>query len=100
MATPKIVYGGFSLTKDFGYQCAADVNALLDVLEQYGVNAIDTSMVYADSETLLGETKASSRFIIDTKVAGGGSPDPSTRDTIVAQGKESLRKLGTEQVST
>lgn len=97
MTTPTLVYGGASITKQTGYQSLDDVNALLDVLEQRSVKVIDTSMLYAESEVYLGQAKASSRFTIDTKVAGMAGP-LCTKDSIVTQGKESLRKLGTNQV--
>lgn len=98
MTTPAIVYGGASITRESGYATADDVGALLDVLEENGVRAIDTSMLYAESEAYLGEAGASSRFAIDTKVAGMAGPQVCTRDAVVAQGRESLRKLGTSQV--
>lgn len=81
-----------------GCNSAEDVSRLLDVIEEYGIKEIDTAAMYGESEKLMGEAKAPSRFLIGTKLAGGGSPVPSTKDAVIAQGKESLRKLGTDQV--
>lgn len=98
MSTPKLIFGGGALVPDLGYRSAEDVSSLLDVIDECGIKEIDTSALYGESEKYLGDSKAPSRFLIDTKLAGGGSPVPSTKDIVVAQGKESLGKLGTSQV--
>lgn len=75
-----------------------EIEETLKLLEEGGVRTIDTARIYGSSEELLGKTKASSRFSIDTKYPGGFSPEPSSKVTVIATGEESLRKLQTTQV--
>ena len=93
----KVVFGGGAFISDSSLE---HVTEILDGLEKAGVYAIDTAQVYGESESLLGQAKASARgFQFDTKVAGGLFPTVhSTKDYVVKAGEESLEKLGTKQV--
>lgn len=59
----------------------------------------DTAQMYGDSEKLLGQVHAASRFIIDTKHVGGGIPGESSKDKVIARAKQSLEDLQTDAVS-
>lgn len=74
------------------------VEQVLDALEEAGVKAIDTATIYQESEAILGESGASSRFTIDTKYPGGFGPEPSTQENILAVSEQSLKALQTDQV--
>lgn len=97
MATPTIVFGGGILTPPY-VKDADEVQEYLKLLEELGVKIIDTAALYGESEKYLGEKGASSRFTIDTKHPGIMNPEVSTKDVVIASGKESLKKLATSQV--
>ncbi|KIW62956.1 hypothetical protein PV04_09841 [Phialophora macrospora] len=99
--TPNFVFGGGSITSDGGYSNVGAVEELLDVLEREGIKQIDTAQLYGNgtSEELLGEAKAGSRFLIDTKHVGGWIPGNSSREQVVERGHESLRRLGAKKVN-
>jgi aflatoxin B1 aldehyde reductase len=95
----KIVYGAGGFTAGRAFDTPDAVNKVLEVLEASGIKNIDSAQIYGDSEVFLGQTKAASRFVIDTKHCGGWIPGQSSGETVVARGKESLKKLQTDQVS-
>lgn len=97
---PKLIFGAGLFTKDNGINSAEDVKRWLEILLQNKplVNEVDTAFVYQTSEGFLGELQFPSQFAIGTKLPGGISPQPSSKEVIIAQAKESLRKLGAEQV--
>ncbi|KAK2606868.1 hypothetical protein N8I77_005591 [Diaporthe amygdali] len=97
MTAANLVFGGGIFTAPY-VPSVDEVREYLDLLEEVGIKVIDTAAVYGDSEKFLGETKAASRFTIDTKNPGAMNPEPSTKDVVVAAGKESLKKLATSQV--
>ncbi|KAI7774831.1 hypothetical protein LA080_007763 [Diaporthe eres] len=97
MATPAIVFGGGILTAPY-VKDADETQEYLDLLGELGIKIIDTAALYGQSETFLGEKGAASKFTIDTKHPGIMSPEPSTKDVVIASGKESLKKLATSQV--
>jgi aflatoxin B1 aldehyde reductase len=99
-ATPDFVFGGGSIASDGAYSNAEAVKELLDVLEHEGIKQIDSAQLYGNgtSEELLGEAKAGSRFLIDTKHVGGWIPGNSSREQVVERGHASLRKLGVKKV--
>lgn len=95
----KIVFGGavFGFGGEFSQQETAEEG--LKVLEEEGVKVIDTAQAYGTSEEMLGQIGAASRFTIDTKYPGGLIPNDGTAETVVAGGKESLKKLKADSVS-
>ncbi|ROW06928.1 hypothetical protein VMCG_04114 [Cytospora schulzeri] len=97
MATPNVVFGTsiFKSEKGFNTQKVKD---MLAIIEAQGITTLDTSAVYAESEQYLGEANASTHFTIHTKLPGFAGPKPSTKDMVIATGKESLKKLKTTQV--
>lgn len=46
----------------------------------------------------MGEVGVKGRFVVDTKAFGGIKKGSATREGIVKDGRESLRKLGVEKV--
>lgn len=97
MATPTIVFGGGILTPPY-VKDADETEEYLKLLEELDVKIIDTAALYGESEKYLGENGAPKRFTIDTKHPGIMNSEPSTKDVVIASGKESLRRLGTSQV--
>lgn len=103
MTTPKLIFGAGLFTKEYGYNSTEDVKPWLDVLLEDKakglVSEIDTAAAYQQSEGYLGELKFPSNFAIGTKVFGGANPaQPSTKDAVIAQAKDSLSKLGVQQI--
>lgn len=90
----KIVFGGGAFMRG-GVEQAAE---WLKVLEELGIQTIDTARAYGDSEKNLGATGAPAKFVIDTKLPGGFDAEPLTAATALQQGQESLDKLQTSQV--
>ncbi|EXJ87230.1 alcohol dehydrogenase [Capronia epimyces CBS 606.96] len=74
------------------------LNQTFATLEAHKVKKLDTAQLYGNSEQRLGELKAGDRFVIDTKWTGGWVPGSANKESIVSSAKESLRKLGVEQV--
>lgn len=97
MATPEIVFGAGIFTSPY-VNSAQEAQEYLNLVEELGIKTLDTAAVYGESERWLGENKAAGRFTIDTKYPGAMSPEPSSKDVVVATGKESLKKLATSQV--
>lgn len=89
----KVVFGGYVA------DCSLkQIEEYLAVLEEAGVKNIDTAQMYGDSEKLLGQVHAASRFIIDTKHVGGGIPGESSKDKVITRAKQSLEDLQTDAV--
>lgn len=59
---------------------------------------IDTSAPNGESEEYLGQLGFGSLLAIGTKLPGNMGP-PATKETVIAQAKAGLRKLGVEKVS-
>lgn len=91
--TVKIIYGGYvaDLTLE-------QIEETLAVLQEEGVKNIDTAQLYGNSEELLGQVNAASRFIVDTKHVGGFQPGESTKEKVIARGEQSLKNLKTDSV--
>ncbi|CRK15828.1 hypothetical protein BN1723_003849 [Verticillium longisporum] len=90
----KIVFGGGA----FQSGSAADAIEWVKVLEEVGIKTIDTAMIYGQSEEILGQVGAASRFIVDTKLPGGFGPELSTQDHVVKTCNASLGRLQTDVV--
>lgn len=90
----KLVFGGGAIGNSFVDK--TDIDAVLDLLASGGVTTIDTAQLYGESETLLGNSNAGERFILDTKEPSGFRPSPL--EGLVDRGLESLKKLKVKQV--
>ncbi|KAA8647760.1 hypothetical protein EYZ11_000246 [Aspergillus tanneri] len=97
--TLKIVFGAAFFSEGSSQPNVPAVEEMLQALQQSGVSTLDTAHIYGTSEQLLGETKAASRFTIDTKHPGGFSPGSGTKEKVIAGGEESLKKLQTDKVN-
>jgi aflatoxin B1 aldehyde reductase len=85
--------------KDFGFKDDISLKALFNLLRAEGVENIDTAQFYRYSEELLGKLGAPSQFTIDMKAFGGLAPGGwSTREYIMDDAKESMRRLGVDKV--
>lgn len=73
-----------------------DLAATYELLEKYNVKKLDSAQLYGESEKRLGETQAGKRFSIDTKWQCGWSPGSANKDNILASGKDSVKKIGTQ----
>lgn len=103
MAAVKLIFGAGMFVKDHGCNSAEDVKPWLDTLLENKakglVNEVDTAAAYQQSEIYLGELNFGSHFAIGTKLFGGSNPhQPSTKDNVIAQAKESLARLKISQV--
>ncbi|KIW33837.1 uncharacterized protein PV07_00656 [Cladophialophora immunda] len=98
-STPvKIVYGSEPLANGPPFDNHAYLAEVYEILQKHEVTEIDSSQIYGESEAMLGATKAGETFTLDTKWLGGGQPGWATKENIVNSAKESLKKLGVEQV--
>ena len=97
MTSAKIVFGAASLSSN-RYPSSDGIKTMLDAIEEEGIKILDTAAMYGLSEQYLGETGASTRFTIDTKHPGYMTKELSTKDAVIATGRESLKKLKTTQV--
>lgn len=95
----KLIFGGGGFSSSYGFT-QEKVIEVLGYLKKQRITSLDTGQVYGESETMIGEAKASSLgFDIDTKVAGGLSPHVHhTKDIVIKAGEDSLKALGVDQV--
>ena len=103
MAAPKLIFGASLFTKDDSFNSTEDGKPWLDVLldnkAKALVNEIDTATAYQQSEGHLGDLEFPSHFEIGTNVFGGAHPaQPATKDAVITQAKDSLSKLGMQQI--
>jgi aflatoxin B1 aldehyde reductase len=93
-----VSFGGAAFMNPERYSKGEDLNPIFDGLDKYGVTHIDTAQLYGDSEKLLGQAKAGQKYVLDTKWLGGFKAGSATKDNVVSSAKESLQKLGVDQV--
>ncbi|KAJ4418485.1 hypothetical protein N0V82_005565 [Gnomoniopsis sp. IMI 355080] len=98
MAPAKVVFGGGGFMSSISSD--EQIQKVLAVLKESGIEKIDTGYTYGDSEECLGRAHASSEFAIDTKNPGGLSPDPSvsTENGVLEIIGQSLARLQTDHV--
>jgi len=94
----KVVFGGAMVSKGRAFEDEKSIKELLELLKKEGVKNIDTAQLYGESEELLGEAGAAKEFIIDTKAKGGFAPGSPTKENIINDAKESMKKLATDKV--
>lgn len=103
MGALKIFFGAGLFSKDQGFKSAEDVRSWLDALVESKniISGIDSAVAYRECEEWLGQPKAGSQygFPIATKLTGGAHPAlVAAKDKVIAQAKESLSKLGVEEL--
>tara|TARA_Y100001960_G_C14682607_1_gene832045 strand:+ start:415 stop:1365 length:951 start_codon:yes stop_codon:yes gene_type:complete len=93
-------------TKYFDYVPEKEANTILNMVLDAGINFIDTSIDYGESEELIGKSISHRRseFVLATKcscpvgmtITGGGKDHVYTRDRIVAGINQSLKRMKTD----
>ncbi|KAK7713045.1 hypothetical protein SLS63_012188 [Diaporthe eres] len=99
MSPTKLIFGAGLFTKDQGCNSVDDFKPWLDALveSKHLFDEIDTSAMYQQSEEYLGHLNFGAHFGIGTKLPGQFGL-PATKETVIAQAKASLSKLGVEKV--
>ncbi|KAJ7167131.1 aldehyde reductase [Mycena filopes] len=101
MSTPnstlKLIFGGAPIGMSY-FPDEASIEAVYQALEANGVDTIDTARAYGSSEEWIGKTGGGKRFTIDSKTPGGWVPGSSTGETIPQHAKETVERLGVDQV--
>lgn len=99
MSPTKLIFAAVLFTKDQGCNSVGDFKPCLDTLFEikHLVSEINTSAMYQQSEEYLGQLNFGSQFAIETKLPGQFGP-PATKETVIAQAKASLSKLGVYKV--
>ncbi|KAJ7167111.1 aldehyde reductase [Mycena filopes] len=98
---PKLVFGGGPLGPDSKFPYFPDEASIAEVyrlLEAGGIDTIDTARMYGVSEEWIGKTGGGKRFVIDTKTPGGLNPGDSTSVNIPVHARESVERLGVDQI--
>ncbi|KAJ7154024.1 NADP-dependent oxidoreductase domain-containing protein [Mycena crocata] len=97
-STLKVVFGGFSIGPPNSFPDEESIEQLYKLLEEGGVDTIDTARLYGTSEEWMGKTGAGKRFTIDSKTPGGFTPGLDTSKTIPQHAKETVERLGVDKV--
>ncbi|KAJ7779939.1 NADP-dependent oxidoreductase domain-containing protein [Mycena metata] len=97
----KLVFGGapISPNPNFGayFPDEESIEKLYQLLEEGGVDAIDTACAYGSSEEWIGKTGGGKRFPVDSKTPGGFIPGSSTGESIPQHAKESVERTRVEK---
>ena len=94
----KIAFGSAPLGNRDPFNSTEDLDETFNILDKHNVKILDSAQLYGNSETRIGEVKAGSKFVIDTKWLGGWTPGAANKDSIVKSAKESISKLGVDKV--
>ncbi|KAL4880070.1 NADP-dependent oxidoreductase domain-containing protein [Aspergillus karnatakaensis] len=100
MASPiEMVFGsgGWKTITEFGG--IEQMKQAITFLQREGIQFIDTSALYGDSEVILGQVGAPETHTIDTKHPGGAAPGITTTEEVLKVANESLKRLGTDKVN-
>jgi aflatoxin B1 aldehyde reductase len=92
----KAVLGGAGILPP-KYPTDNDVKALFDAIKKVGVTTIDTARLYGPSEEIIGRIPGHEDFVIDTKLKGGFGPGSVTKENVIADSEDSLKKVGIKQ---
>ncbi|KAJ5163134.1 Aldo/keto reductase subgroup [Penicillium coprophilum] len=98
MSDVEVIWGGASLMDEVAYPNLESINEVFDILQANGIKHIDTAKFYNNSEVLLGNLHAHSRFTIDSKYPGGFGSEPSTPESFTETLDQSLARLQTDQL--
>ncbi|KAJ7768907.1 NADP-dependent oxidoreductase domain-containing protein [Mycena metata] len=94
----KLVFGGASFGPGKYFTEEATLEQVYKLLEEAGVDTIDTGRAYGVSEAWIGNTGGGKRFTIDSKTEGGAVPGGSTSETIPQHAKNSIEVLGVDKL--
>ncbi|KAJ7739184.1 NADP-dependent oxidoreductase domain-containing protein [Mycena metata] len=94
----KVVFGGAGIGPSRYFPDEESIEKLYKLLEESGVDTIDTARLYGPSEEWIGKTGGGKRFTIDSKTGGGFAPGSSTGETIPQHAQESVQLTGVDQL--
>ncbi|RAL10485.1 aldo/keto reductase family protein [Aspergillus homomorphus CBS 101889] len=95
-----IIFGAGLVNDSSNLNTPAKTAAILQILHRHNIQQIDTAQIYGRSEELLGQANAAAEgFALDTKHGGGFRPGRSSREAVIADAEESLRKLNTDSIN-
>lgn len=91
----KTAFGSASVNPGRPFAEPGALDEVFKIMKEGGCEIIDTAALYGDSERLLGEAGAGSKFIIDTKAKGGfGGKGYATKEKVIEEGTNSKKLLG------
>lgn len=93
-----VVFGTASFGSSEEYTTPEQLANVFSILKKHNVKILDSAQLYGPSEVTLGSVKAGDKFTIDTKWLGGWQKGISTKQYMIDSAKESIKKLGVEQV--
>ena len=95
----KPVFGGGPIGEGKDFPDVPIIEKLYKLLKEGGCDTIDTSRLYSNSEEWIGRTHGGDQFIIDSKTPGGFITGGSNSAGILQHAKETVERLGVENVS-
>jgi aflatoxin B1 aldehyde reductase len=93
----KIIFGTAGLTTTGKFPTPEARAQVLDTLLALDIKNLDTARLYGDSETCIGAIPARTQFTIDTKLVGGFGPGNVSKDDVIRDTADSLKKVGIKQ---
>ncbi|KAI1676414.1 Aflatoxin B1 aldehyde reductase member [Pyrenophora tritici-repentis] len=94
----KIIFGGAFLSDEAYFNTPEVRSWVVDMLLNNGVKNIDTARRYSSSEEAIGRLEKRKEFVIDTKLPGGFAPGTVTKDGIINDSQDSLKRLQIDQI--
>ncbi|KAL5332455.1 NADP-dependent oxidoreductase domain-containing protein [Aspergillus crustosus] len=85
-----LIFGGASWATETAFDGSAAQKQALVLLSSAGITKIDSAVVYGNNESILGQINAAKTHAIDSKYPGGLSPEPSTKEAIIATALKGL----------
>jgi diketogulonate reductase-like aldo/keto reductase len=91
----RVIYGAGSAGS---WRSETDGPKVAEVLQEFGVDKIDSARIYLQSEELIGERGVAAKFKIDTKHPGGfDEATNATRENVLAVADISFGLLKTDK---
>lgn len=90
----RVIYGAGSAGS---WRSETDGPKVAEVLQEFGVDKIDSARIYLKSEELIGERGVATKFKIDTKHPGGLTTN-ATKENVLAVADISFGLLKTDKV--
>lgn len=94
----KVLFGGAGLSDSAKFSTHEERTKVVDVLLENGITNLDSARLYPGSEVAIGALDKRTSFTIDTKLPGGfGPPGTITKDQVVKDAEDSLKRVGIKQ---